>query len=198
MAEQLKELLEKIQQEGVKVAEDKARLIDEEAKRQARAIIDEARKEAETLMLEAKDSISKTEEGMKATLRQTGRDIILALKAEINATLNKLITARVREALTIDELKNILSSLVHGVSAHDKSEIVLTLKKEDAEKLEKGLLGELKKTIQAGLTIKASDDIHAGFTISYDAGKSLFDFTDKALAEYIAQSLKPKLAEILK
>ncbi|PIW68507.1 MAG: V-type ATP synthase subunit E, partial [Candidatus Omnitrophica bacterium CG12_big_fil_rev_8_21_14_0_65_42_8] len=49
-----------------------------------------------------------------------------------------------------------------------------------------------------GIVVRASDEISVGFTISFDAGKSQYDFTDKALAEYIGVYLKPKLSEILK
>ena len=40
-------------------------------------------------------------------------------------------------------------------------------------------------------------DIRAGFVISYDGGKSQWDFSDKALAEYIGSCLNPKLNVIL-
>jgi vacuolar-type H+-ATPase subunit E/Vma4 len=46
--------------------------------------------------------------------------------------------------------------------------------------------------------VQPSEDISSGFIISYDQGKSYFDFSDKALAEYIAGYLKPQLSEILK
>jgi hypothetical protein len=36
-----------------------------------------------------------------------------------------------------------------------------------------------------------------GFTISFDSGRSCYDFTDRALAAYIGTYLKPKLNQIL-
>lgn len=197
MTEQLKELIEKIQQEGVKAAEDKARAIEDEARQQARVIIEEARKEAEITLLTAKDKASRNEEATRTALKQVGRDVLLSIKQEINAMLGKLIAARVREALSPQELAQALIALIKETALHTKEEIVVTLKKEDAQKLEQGFLGELKKHVQKGIVLKSSDDIHGGFTISYDSGKSMFDFTDRALAEYIAASLKPKLADVL-
>jgi V/A-type H+-transporting ATPase subunit E len=197
MTEQLKELIEKIQQEGVRVAEDKAAAIEAEARRQAEDIIKGARKEAEGMILSAQDKAARQEASTQASLKQVSRDVLLALKSEINAMLNRLITARLGEVLTPAELASLLSVLIKEAGVHAKADVVVALKKEDAEKLEKGFLGELKKHVQANVTLKASDDIRGGFTISYDAGKSLFDFTDKALAEYIIRVLKPKLADIL-
>jgi vacuolar-type H+-ATPase subunit E/Vma4 len=48
------------------------------------------------------------------------------------------------------------------------------------------------------IILKPTDEISSGFTISYDAGKSLFDFSGEALAEYISAYLKPELNKILK
>ena len=43
------------------------------------------------------------------------------------------------------------------------------------------------------IILKPAEEISGGFTISFDNGKSCYDFTDKALAEYIGTYLKPKL-----
>jgi len=67
----------------------------------------------------------------------------------------------------------------------------------DLEKLEKTLLNELKEEIRKGITLKPSDSITAGLVISYDSGKSYYDFTDEALANYISVHLKPKLRDML-
>ena len=67
MSEQIKELIEKIQQEGVKAAEDKARAIIDEAGLQAQAIIKEAQKEAQSIILGAQDRAAKMEESGRAS-----------------------------------------------------------------------------------------------------------------------------------
>jgi len=71
------------------------------------------------------------------------------------------------------------------------------LRKEDLERLREGFLSELKDAVKKGIVLKPSEDILGGLTISYDAGRSLFDFTDKALTEYITSYLRPKLKEVL-
>ena len=111
--------------------------------------------------------------------------------------LDRLIAAHVHKALEPGEMARIVTMLVKEHAAEAESDIVISFKKQDLEKLEKGLLSELRTEVKKGLTLKASDEIQGGFVISYDAGKSYYDFTDKALAQYIAASLRPKLAEIL-
>lgn len=198
MAEELKDLIEKIHEEGVRAAEDKAKEIEADAKRRAEAIIKKATQEAENLIKQARDTIARDQQGTRALLKQAGRDMLLALRKEIVATLEGLIKLRVRKALSPAEIAKILKALVADSIAKGKDEIVISLKSEDLEKLEKGFLAELKQQARNGITLKSRDDITAGFIISYDAGKSHFDFTDKALAEYISSQVKPALAEILK
>ena len=197
MAEELKSLIEKIQTEGVLAAEEKARQIEAAAKQEAQAIVGKAREAAEKILGEAKERISRIEEGQKASLKQAGRDLILSLKKEIGAMLDKIILSHVHKALLAEELARIIPALIKEHPKPGKEEIVISLKKEDLEKLEKGFLSELRDEIRKGIVLKPCEDIQAGFMISYDSGKSYYDFTDKALGLDISSFLKPKLGEIL-
>lgn len=197
-AEDIKNLIEKIQQEGIKAAEDKAGAILEQARLKAEEIIEKAKQQAAKMVAQAKESVAKTQETGKVALTQAGRDIILALRKEITAMLDKLIVSTVHQALVPQELAKILTELIKASKNKEKDDIVISLSKEDLEKIEKGFLDQLQAQIKQGISLRPSDDIVAGFTISYDGGKSHYDFSDKALAEYIGTYLKPKLKDILK
>jgi V/A-type H+-transporting ATPase subunit E len=197
MAEDIKGLIEKIQQEGIQAAQAKAKEIEEAAKKEAEAMIKKAQADANKLLAEAKEKIATEEKSSRALLSQAGRDLILSLRKEINSLLDKIIQAQVREALSPEEIFKILLSLIKEHRGQEAEAIIISLKKEDLEKLEKGFLGELKEHSKKGITLKPSEDILAGFTISFDAGRSQFDFTDQALADYISLYLKPKLGAIL-
>jgi len=198
MAEDIKSLIEKIQQEGIKAAEEKSQEIEAEARQQAQRILEKAQADADGLISQAKEKNAKMEQNTQAALQQAGRDLLLSLRKEINTMLDKLMVSRVADALKPEELIKIITALVNDYKAQEKGQVIISLKKEDLEKLEKGLLNELKEEARKGITLKPSEEILGGFTISFDTGKSLFDFTDKALAEYIGTYLKPKLNEILK
>jgi vacuolar-type H+-ATPase subunit E/Vma4 len=45
--------------------------------------------------------------------------------------------------------------------------------------------------------LKSSDGIESGFVISFDAGKSIFDFSSQALSDYIGKSLRPEVNKLL-
>ncbi|MEA3305257.1 MAG: V-type ATP synthase subunit E family protein [Candidatus Omnitrophota bacterium] len=198
MAEELKDLIEKIHQEGVKAAEDKASDIENEAKRRAEIIIEKAGKEAENIIAEAKEKSAKMEKTGKLSLKQAGRDTILSLRKEINAVLDKIVVSHVREALNPGELSKIISALIKNCDGMEKNSIMISLNKGNLEKLKKGFLSKLKDETKKEIILKSSEDIHGGFTISYDSGKSHYDFTDEALAGYISLYLKPELSGMLK
>ncbi|MFH1413582.1 MAG: hypothetical protein ABIG56_01890 [Candidatus Omnitrophota bacterium] len=198
MAEQIKDLIEKIQQDGLKVAENNARAIEQQARQRADEIISKAKKNAEKIVTEGRSEVARMEESTRASLQQAGRDLILSLKKEINSMLDKLIELSADEVLKPEELFKIITALIKNYKGENKENIIISLKKEDLKKLEKGLLAALGKAAKRGVNLKAEDDISGGFIISYDFGKSHFDFTDRALSEYIGTSLKPKLKEILK
>lgn len=198
MAEEIKELIEKIRSEGVKAGEDKAKAIETDALKRARQVIADAEAEAKRILSEARESVSRSEKSSASSLKQAARDVIIGLKKDILAALNKITLSHVHKTLTAEETGKLIVHLLKERKAKDKGEIAVSLKKEDAEKLAGTLISELSDELKKNLVLKPSEDIRGGFTISYDHGKSYFDFTDKALAEYIGSYIRPKLSEILK
>ncbi|MDP3732416.1 MAG: hypothetical protein Q8R31_05280 [Candidatus Omnitrophota bacterium] len=198
MAEEIKSLIEKIQQDGIKAAGEKAKVIEGEARKEASQILQNARLEAERLFSDAKDNLAKMEEKQKALLAQAGRDLLLALKKEINAILERLILQDVQATLPPEAMANILGQLIKEHGKDGKEEIIVTLKKADLDKLEEYFLSKLKEEVKKGIVLRPSEEIRGGFIISFDNAKSYFDFSAQALSEYIGTYLKPKLAELLK
>ncbi|MCM8760602.1 MAG: hypothetical protein NC938_06780 [Candidatus Omnitrophica bacterium] len=198
MAEELKGLIAKIQEEGIKAAQAKAEQIEEEARRRAEEKIQQAEKEARRILSEAAEKAAKIEASARESLKQASRDILISLKKEIAAMLDRIITLHIHKTLSPEELAGMLIAMIKGCSPHSREKVVISLRKEDLEKVEKTLFAELGAEAKKGITLKSSSGIRSGFTISYDGGKSYFDFTEKALAEYLSSQLSPYLAEILK
>ncbi|MDP2929198.1 MAG: hypothetical protein Q8O01_03945 [Candidatus Omnitrophota bacterium] len=198
MAEEIKELIEKIREEGVRAGTEKARVIEEEARNKARQIINNAEAESGKILSEARKAISRSEESSNASLKQAARDVLIGLKKEILSALNKITLSHVRKTLTIEETGKLVAHLLKECKAKDKGDVIVSLKKEDAEKLAGVLMSELSDELKKNLVLKPSEDIRGGFTVSYDHGKSYYDFTDRALADYIGSYVRPKLSEILK
>jgi V/A-type H+-transporting ATPase subunit E len=198
MAEEIRDLIEKINQEGIRAAEEKAQTIEAAAKQRADEILTRAKREAEEMTAAAKERVHREDEKEKTLLSQAGRDLLLSLRKEINAMLGRIVVTEVRQALTPEALSRLLSEAVRNYSAGEHSDITIFLNKKDLEILEKHFMYQLSEETKKTILLRPSEEISGGFTISFDDGKSCHDFTDKALAEYIGTYLKPKLNRILK
>jgi len=197
MAEEIRDLIEKINQEGIRAAEEKAHNIEAAAKQRADAMLAQARLEADEIIAAAKDRIRREDENGKTLLAQAGRDLLLSLRIEINAMLGRIAVSEIQQVLTPEALFKLISEVVRNFSAGKSSDITVLLNKKDMETLEKNYLHKLEEETKKKIILSPSDEILGGFTISFDSGKSCYDFTDTALAEYIGSYLKPKLNQIL-
>jgi len=198
MAEEIRDLIEKINQEGIRAAEEKAQNIEAAAKQRADETLAQAKLEAGEMIAAAKDRIFREDEKGKTLLAQAGRDLLLSLRKEINAMLGTIVVFDIRQVLTPEALFRLLSEVVRNYSAGERSDITVFFNKEDLETLEKNFLYKLMEETKKKIILRPAEEISGGFTISFDDGKSCYDFTDKALAEYIGTYLKPKLNQILK
>jgi len=197
MAEEIRDLIEKINQEGIKAAEEKAQNIEAAAKQRADDILSQAMLEAEEMIAAAKDRIRREDEKGKTLLAQAGRDLLLSLRKEINAMLGRIVVSDIQQTLTPEALFKLLSEVARNYSAAESSDITVLLNEEDLETLGKNFLHKLREETKKKIILRPAEEISGGFTISFDSGKSCYDFTDKALAEYIGTYLKPKLNQIL-
>jgi len=198
MAEEIRDLIEKINQEGIRAADEKAQTIEASAKQRADEILKKAEREAEEMIAAANDRIRREDEKEKTLLSQAGRDLLLSLRKEINAMLGRIVITEVRQVLTPDVLSRLLSEAVRNYSAGERSDITIFVNKKDLEILEKHFMYQLSEETKKTIRLRPSEEISGGFTISFDDGRSCHDFTDKALADYIGTYLKPKLNRILK
>jgi V/A-type H+-transporting ATPase subunit E len=197
MAEEIRDLIEKINQEGIRAAEEKAQNIEAAAQQRADEILAQAKLEAEEMISAARERIYREDKAEKTLLAQAGRDLLITLRKEINVILGRIIVSDIRLAMTPEALFRLLSELIRNYHADESSDITVLLSKDDLEILEKNFLHRLREETKKQIVLKSEEEISGGFTISFDSGKSCYDFTDKALAEYIGTYLKPKLNQIL-
>ena len=130
MAEEIRDLIEKINQEGIRAAEEKAQNIEAAAKQRADDILAQARLEAEEMIAAAKDRIRREDEKGKTLLAQAGRDLLLSLRKEINAMLGRIVVSDIQQVLTPEALFKLLSEVVRNYSAKEGSDITVLLNKE--------------------------------------------------------------------
>ena len=193
---QLKELLEKINKDGVETAEKKASEIVDGAQKKADEIIADARKKAEKIISDAKNDAAKAEAGGKAAVAQAGRDLILKTKTEIEALFNSLIDADIKKEMNGKVLEDAIITVVKAWASG--GDYTLQLSEKDFSELESGLKSKLASELKQGIEIKPFPNVDYGFRLSEKDGGSYFNFTAEAVAANLAELLNPKLSEIVK
>jgi len=199
MTSQIDELLQKINEDGVRAAEKKARQIEETAVARAKSIVDKAKNEAESIIAHAKGEASKYQINAETALRQAARNLILEIRARIKAIFNRMLVSRIDAVLSGEELAGMLTAVMKSF-IEKKGEgdcLQLLLNERDFGRLKEALFSDLKAELQKGLEVKPAGDIRSGFVVSYDQGASCYDFSDQALAEFISRSLSRELEAIL-
>lgn len=194
---QLKELIETIKSEGVESAETRAKEILSDAERRKDSILKEAEQEAAGIRKKAEEDAVRMKATAEESIRQAGRDLILSLERSITEILDKVVKRDVKEALKGDNLKDAIVSLLSNWK-EDRDSLELLLPKEELERIESFLLGELKKTFSSGLTLKPAPDLEAGFLIGEKDGNAYYNFSSEGIAEILSQYVNPRLAELLR
>ncbi len=199
MSEPLQNLIEKIKKEGVEQAQDLGRSIEEAAHKKAREIIAQAKTQADEIIANAQAQEKKISEVTRIVLKQASRDMMINLRKEINATLKKIIALDVKTSLTAQNLAAIIGDAVCGYLKNSPAdqEVVVGVSPDDFKKLRDGFLAELKDRCKQPLVLQPGENISGGLTISFDGGKSFFDFTDESLAAYLAASVHADLANLI-
>ncbi len=200
MAQQIQELINKIKQEGIEAAEQKSKELDLQAQAKAQKIIDEAKINAQKIVQDGKKEIEQMKITTQAALKQSSRDMLLTLKKEIENVLKKITQKNVNDSLTPDSLSRILGSIAEKTFSEQKEnvDIKVLLSQTDLESLKNGIIAKLQKELKGKIVFQSRDDISKGFAISFDSGKSSFDFSDKSLADYIAGFVNEEVAKIIK
>ncbi len=197
MAQEIKDLIAQIQKEGVQQAQAQAQQIQIQSRRDAEKIILGAQAEAAKIIEQANIQAAKLSDSTQSALKQASRDLLISLKEEIISMLERLIKTRLQEALSPEELAQIIGALIKNAPLSLGSQIEVSLNQKDKDRLEQGLLKQLVETAKQGIVLKSAVGISSGFVISFDGGKSIFDFSAQALSDYILGSLHPELNKIL-
>ncbi len=199
MTQQIQELIDKIKTEGLQEAQSKAQQIENEAHRKAGVIVNEAQAKAEKIISEAKEETKKMKEATTVAIQQAARNSLLSLRKDIEGMLKGVILAQVKDSLTSQQLSSILENIVKNYIAQNSSgNIQVTLSAQDAKVVKESLTARLQKQLKQPVQFKTSGEMTKGFMISFDGGKSSFDFTDVSLAEYMGSYVNEDVARLLK
>ena len=192
MAEELQQLLEKIQRDGVDKANAEAAAIVAKAKEEANALVKKAQEDAAAAEAKGKADAEAYAARAKETISQAARDTVLKVKQDVMELLKKLLLQNVTAALATEAVPLAADAVKELVTGSATAEIAA------APKLVDALRAQLAAQAQGGVKVVSDETTGAGFTVKLDNGRVEHDFTDAAISDALAQRLRADLAALLK
>lgn len=197
MAEELQNLLDKIQREGVEKAEAESKKITDNAKQEADEIRKKAENDVKALLEKAQKEADGFAEKGKQSLGQAARDIILSINTSLTAILEGMLGDAVSTALSTDALKEMLVKAVEAYCKNDEDVKVL-VKPSQAQELANFMMERFKEKAAGGIKVVPDKNIDNGFRILLKNGRLEHDFSEEAIRKQLASVVRPHIAEVLK
>lgn len=198
MAEELQNLIDRIQKEAVDKAEKEAEQIIAQAKEKAKGIVQESEEQAKQNLAKADTDAQAFSERSTKTLEQAARDLIISIGSGVQGIFGQLVKESVNQAMSPEFLKEILAKVIDGFSASGGEKgVELLLNDEDKQKLADFFAGKFRDQVKQGVEIVSDKEIFKGFKVSFKDSDVFVDFSDQAIAESLANFLRPQLAEIV-
>lgn len=190
MAEELQQLLEKIQHDGVEKANAEAATILAKAKADAAAILKDAESKAAAFRAQAETDAKAFEERAQKTISQAARDTVLEVKDAIGRMLEKLLAKDVAAALADpSEAAKLALAAVNELGSN--ADVAA------GEKLAAALKAQLAADAKAGVKVVLDESVGTGFSIRLDSGRVEHDFSESAIVAALAKRLRPDLAKLV-
>ncbi len=191
MAEELQQLLEKIQHDGVEKAKAEADAILAKAKTEADALLKAAEEKAAVVKAQAESDAKASAERAEKTIRQAARDTVLEVKDALAKLLEGLLAKDVAAALAAP-----------GETTKLALDAIRTLGSEQVEvaaggQLAAALKAQLAAQAAKGINVVLDESVGAGFSLRLDNGRVEHDFSEAAIAGAIAKRLRPALAALI-
>ena len=191
MAEELQQLLEKIQREGVDKANAEAKAIVEKAKEEAKAIVEKAKEEAAAATAKAETDARAFAERANTTIKQAARDTVLEVKEGVNTFFESLLAQDVKTALA-DNAAMLAAEAVKALAAGADAQVAANAQ------LAEALRAQFAADAANGVTVVTDASVGTGFSVRLDGGRVEHDFSEKAITAALAKRLRPDLAKIVK
>jgi len=200
MTQNIQDLITKIKTEGVEASQKEAQRIEAQARQKAEASVAQAKAQAEQILAQAKTEQARLEAATRATLKQAARDTVLSLREEISRLLKRVVALQVKESLKPEQMTGLLTEVVRAYVLQNPgtADIRVSLPGKDAKAFSDGAIKKLQDELKVSITLEAADHLSAGFLISFDKGKSSFDFSDESLTSYMTAFVNAEIAKLLK
>ena len=199
MAMELEHLISKINQEGVEKGEKEAAEILARAKERAAAIVAEAEAAAKAHLAKAERDSEVYVERSARSLEQAARDLLIGVGQSIETMIQDIATSATDEALDPRTLKRMMVKMAQAYAEKNgtESRIELLIGEQDQAEIVKFFARQYRRRLVSGLNITIDHGVRKGFRVVLENERVYHDFSKPAIAEALANFLRPHLAEIV-
>lgn len=194
----VKELIEKIKNEGVAQAETEAKEILSKAEKQAHALIKEAEEKAAQTLARAQAEAEKTLTTSREAIKQSARDLLLTLEKKILQLFQSVVKETSETALSEGLVEKILVEMAKAWASADDKKLLTVLSSADFDRFGKALQSKLAQTVKGGVEIVPSERFQKGFRVGMKGGNVTVDYSAEGLTEAILEQVQPSLAAVLR
>jgi V/A-type H+-transporting ATPase subunit E len=204
----VKELIDRIRDEGVQSARDEAGRILAEAKAQAARIVSDAKAEAARSKREAHAAMEReqtaTIEALRIAARDTGLELRSAILSAFEEHVRRLVTDVTTDGSVLRDMILVLAGRAAEDFINDKEAAILVpsrLADEVSEELEEFLKQSAEAfsadVLRKGVELIPSNEVEGGARVRLVGEDLEIDLSDEALSEMMLKLLLPRYRKIL-
>lgn len=195
MENTLERMVDRIYQEGISRAEEKARSIVAEAEAKAQQVLAQAASESARVLAEAERQANDKKRSTEAELRAAAARVITGLKHDIGSLLrDRVVTRPVKAALSdVEFIKEVILAIVKQQQGR---EFAIVLSQAQQAVLVESLRAAMQEKL-AQLEIQG-DNRKSGFSIVAKGAGYELEFSEHALADFLEPHVKQATAELMR
>ena len=204
----VKELIDRIRDEGVQSARDEANRIIADAKAQAARIVADAKAEAAATVKDARAAMEReqtaTIEALRIAARDTGLELRSAILSAFEEHVRRLVTDVTTEGNVLRDMILVLAGRAAEDFINDKDAVVLIPKRledevsaELEEFLKESAVAFSADVLRKGVELIPSSQVQGGARVRLVDEDLEIDLSDEALSEMMLKLLLPRYRKIL-
>lgn len=198
----VKELIERLKNDGVTAGKKQADEILKKAKEEAARIKADAKAERDALLKEAKEAIEKdkrmAEESLKKAVRDTELELASGLKKAFEMHVKRLVSKELHEEAFLRQLlASIVGAAAEKIPGDQPLEILAPEKVFSSEGLKAFVRRETSEMLRQQIELKPSSTLSGGIKVKLVGENVDFDFSEDALADLILKHLLPRYRAIV-
>lgn len=201
MDDKIKEITEKLYQDGVAKGEARAEEIIKAAHEQAERVLQKAREEAAGIVSQARQQAEELKRTIEADVRLAAGHAMNILKQQImDALLLHAVDRPITAALSDPAVLGSLLAIVFQnwkLQPGDHPTLEVLLPEQKRDELEQALRAALQRELAQGMTLRFTRAVKAGFQIQPAGGAFKISLTDEDFKTFFKEYLRPKTRQLL-